>query len=103
MGLIALRCALPSLTDSNEMNRFVENALAENDFSFQKTCSAIINGRSNVAPRVKSDFEALDSSKYDDMYALFATVLATDPSVRAEVSDCLRSRFLRQSLAITVV
>lgn len=99
IGLIALRCALPSITERVEVERFVENMLAACDFSFERTCAAIASGRIQASPSLRNDILALNEPAYEDMYATFATMLAENPKDRAEVSDCLQSRFLMGSLA----
>lgn len=102
IGLIALRCALPSITERLEIEKFVQNMLAVCDFSFERTCAAIISGKIRASPSLKNDISALTGPAYEDMYAMFVTMLAENPKDRAEVSDCLQSRFLRGSLAFDV-
>eukprot|EP00177_Eucheuma_denticulatum_P001784 GFKZ01003196.1.p1 GENE.GFKZ01003196.1~~GFKZ01003196.1.p1 ORF type:complete len:361 (+),score=48.99 GFKZ01003196.1:661-1743(+) len=103
IGLIALRCALPSLTEKRAMNAFVENILKACDFSFQRTCNNILAGSVSASPSLKNDVSALSGPEYEDMYALFATILDPDPNTRADVADCLRSRFVRRSAPSLVV
>lgn len=103
IGLIALRCALPSLTESTAMNKFVEENLSESDFCLQRTCSGLLSGRLQSSPSLLRDIEALTGPEYEDMYALFATVLTTNPSDRADVSDCLRSRFVQAAVPSQVI
>lgn len=98
IGLIALRCALPSLTNESAMASFVENCLSKCGFSFSRTCASITSGRIPVSSDLKADINAISDSTYDDMYAAFATMLTNTPEDRAEVSDCLNSRFLRSTL-----
>lgn len=102
IGLIALRCALPSITEKTEMEKFVQNMLAACDFSFERTCAAIVSGRIQASPSLQSDVSTLTGPACEDMYAIFATMLAKNPKDRAGVSDCLRSRFVRGSLGSLV-
>lgn len=103
IGLIALRCALPSLTEKRDMEGFVENILKACDFSFERTCNSILGGSVSVSASLRNDISALSGPEYEDMYALFATILDPDPNTRADVADCLRSRFVRRSSPSLVV
>lgn len=94
IGLIALRCALPSLTEASSMENFVENVLSKSGFSFERVCSAIVNGRAKVSQDVKNDFDTLSSPGCEDIYACFAAMLTQDPEKRANVRDCLANRFV---------
>lgn len=94
IGLIALRCALPSLTDSSAMQDFVDNILRESGFSFERACSAVVGGRTQASQALQNDFTTLSGAAYEDMYACFATLLADNPDSRADVDDCLRNRYV---------
>lgn len=102
IALIALRVALPSLTDESAMTNFVNNGLNKCKFSFQRTCSAILGGRIKMPPGVVADIQALTAPACEDMYALFATLLTENPEDRANVDDCLTSRFVRSALSYVV-
>lgn len=103
IGLIALRCALPSLTDSLAMQNFVQNVLRKADFSFLRVCSAVVSGRIQTSQAVKNDFILLSSPGYEDMYACFSAMLTQDPTRRADVRDCLENRFVRSAYPSSIV
>lgn len=94
IGLIALRAALPSLTESTSMNNFVNDVLSKCRASLSKVCDSVLSGRISVSSSISADVSALDSPENQDMYAILATMLTGAPEERASVSDCLNSRFL---------
>lgn len=95
IGLITMRCMLPSLTEKNNMDRFVADVLNRSKNSFTLMYSAVSSGRIPVSSDLKSDIDALGSPKYEAAYALLASILTPDPKDRAKVTDILNSRFLR--------
>lgn len=95
IGLIVLRCALPSLTEASALSEFVTNILNKYNFSFERSCINVLNGRAKASASLQRDFEALSSSQNDDLYAVLAVMLTEDPKDRADVDDCLSSRLLR--------
>lgn len=95
IALIALRAALPSLTDSFHMIDFVNNALVKGRGSLAKVCESVMSGRVQVSPSLKAELSTLDSPENQDMFAILATMLTEAPEDRADVSDCLNSRFVR--------
>lgn len=82
------------------MSNFVKNNLEKSKFSFERTCSAILNGRVESSAALQADIRALTGPHNEDMYALFATVLTETPNERADLSDCLNSRLLRSVLVL---
>lgn len=97
IGLIALRVALPSITDANEFDQFVTTVMERGRSSIERVCAAVENGRISVSPGLKADIAALCSPANEDMYAALATMLTADPAERADVSDCLRTRFVQSA------
>lgn len=95
VALIALRCALPSLTSRDTMRTFVDNNLKQANFSLQQVCSGITAGRLHASQALRDDIHALDSSANEDLLSLLATMLSGSPADRADVKDCLGSVFLR--------
>lgn len=97
IGLIALRVALPSITDVREFERFVTTVMERGRSSFERVCVAVENGRIPVSQGLRSDIAALCTPAYEDMYAALVTMLTAEPADRADVSDCLRSRFVQSA------
>ncbi|KAI0566481.1 Protein kinase [Gracilaria domingensis] len=94
IGLIVLRCAVPSLTEASAMSDFVTNVLGTCRFSLERACSAVLNGRLSASSALRQELEQLLSPVNEDLYAVLVTMLTEDPSSRADVGDCLRSRLL---------
>lgn len=97
VALIALRVALPSLTDAYAMNDFVNNVLSKGRFSLSQTCEAIASGRVFTSQAVSFDLAALTDPSNEDLYAVLATMLTEKPEDRADIKDCIRSRFLESA------
>lgn len=96
IGLIALRAGLPSITDPRIFENFVANVLQKRaKHSIEKLCSGVESGRINVSSELRSELLALSGPGNEDMYAALATMLVAEPGERADVSDCLRTRFVQ--------
>lgn len=98
IGLIALRAGLPSITEARVFNEFVANVLQKRGKnSIERVCSGIESGRITVSADLRADLLALSGPGNEDMYAALATILVEQPGERADVSDCLRSRFVQNA------
>lgn len=95
IALIALRAALPSLTSATNMEYFVQNILAKSRFSIARACASVRFGRIQAPRPLKAELGILESDGNEDLYAILATMLTETPDERAEVADCLRSRFVQ--------
>lgn len=94
IALVALRAALPSLTSCNEMDNFVKGPLAKSRGSLAQVCASVMSGRISVSTSLRTELSALDSPENQDMFAALAIMLTETPEDRADVSDCLNSRFV---------
>lgn len=97
IALIALRAALPSLTDSYNMDNFVTDTLTKCRGSLAKVCESVMSGRVQVSSSLRTELSALDSPENQDLFAILATMLTEAPEDRADVSDCLNSRFVNNN------
>lgn len=97
VGLIALRAALPSVTDGPAFQAFVRDVLVRSRFSLERACNAVEAGRIETSPAVRADMMALGDSANAAMYSVLGSMLTESPSDRAEMSDCLRSRFVQMA------
>ncbi|CAN8076884.1 unnamed protein product [Agarophyton chilense] len=95
VGLIVLRCALPSLTEAAALSNFVFDILSKYSFSFERACYAISNGRLATSRSLLQDIQELMSPTNEDLYAILAIMLTENPSSRADVDDCLSCMLLR--------
>ncbi len=95
VGLIVLRAALPSLTDSKTMEQFVEGVLARNKYCFQRCVGNIVSdGGDEVASSLRQEMMQLDDERNSDLFSVLASLLTTRPEDRATVDSALRCRFL---------
>lgn len=98
IGLITLRCALPSLLEKRQMSNFVENYMSKFNYSLVRTTAAILSKRIEVPQPLLFDMQALTNDTHADLYATLAVMLTESPEQRADIQDCLNSRFLRRFL-----
>lgn len=94
VGLIALRCALPSLSDERAMAAFVEGALARCKSCLLRVCAGVEEGFVEVGQPLRADLLALGSPANEDLLALLTTMLAQAPENRTDVETASNSRFL---------
>lgn len=95
IGLIALRVALPSLTNESDFKRFVNEVLVRSKFSLSRVCTLAESGRLQMNQALQSELIALNDDANSSMFSVLATMLTESPADRAEISDCLRSQFVQ--------
>lgn len=94
VGLIGLRCALPSLSDERSMATFVSDVLARNKSNLLRVCEGVEQGYVNVSPNLRSDLLALNLPRNEDLLVLLSTMLAQAPEDRTDVRTASNSRFI---------
>jgi len=98
IGLIALRAALPSLTDNGSMKYFVDDILAANKYSLERAVNSIVSNTSNainVPYPVQQDFVQFNRPNNDDLFSILCLMLAEKPEDRATAKSGLKCRFLK--------
>lgn len=103
VALIALRVALPSLTDEHRMRDFVDNILARCRYNLLRVVSLLNGANISASHELRADFAALDSPKNEDLLSVLASMLAERPEDRADVNSALQCAFLVCELGTTVM
>lgn len=95
-ALIALRVALPSLTDEKRMQEFVEKVLTRARSCLLRAVVLVLGGNIQVDADIKSDIAALEAPKNEDLLSALASMLTERPEDRADVGSALSCRFLAE-------
>lgn len=70
------------------------DVLAKGRGSLARLCNGVETCRIAASHSLSTDLAALTASDNGDMYAALVTMLSKTPEERADVADCLRSRFV---------
>jgi hypothetical protein len=99
VGLIVVRCLFPSLTSRVDMESFIGVDLRRAG-GFERFLDGAARGIAGTPGRSQSDAKLLDSDPtLAPLRSLLCSMLAPNPTNRANVKSCVESRLMQKVLA----